>query len=113
MKLNEIVEQLELTILTEDQALNKTISRGYASDLMSDVIAHAMPGDIWVTMQVHMNVVAIASMKEIGAVVLSHDRKPLPETLKKAESEGITVLGSSLPAFELVGRLYKLGIPGQ
>ncbi len=81
MKLSDLIEQLDLASLTENMSPSKEIIRGYSSDLMSDVIAHAMPGDIWVTMQVHMNVVAIASMKEIGAVLLCHDRKPLPESI--------------------------------
>jgi len=113
MKLKDIVDALGFEVITGADSLDGEITRGYASDLMSDVIANATQDDIWVTMQVHMNVVAIASMKEIGAVVLTHDRKPLAETLQKAESEGVVVLGSSLTAFEVVGRLYQLGIKGQ
>ena len=113
MKLKDIVDALKFDVITGADALEVDITRGYASDLMSDVIANAAQDDIWVTMQVHMNVVAIASMKEIGAIVLTHDRKPLPETLQKAESEGVVVLGSSLTAFEVVGRLYQLGIKGE
>ena len=113
MKLKQIIDELGLVVLSRPESLDREITRGYASDLMSDVIANAMANDIWVTMQVHMNVVAVASMKEIGAVVLTHDRRPLPETVHRAESEGVVVLGSSLTAFELVGRLYTLGITGQ
>lgn len=112
MTLRQIVEELKLKVICGEAWLDKTISRGYASDLMSDVIANAMADDIWVTMQVHMNVVAIASMKEIGAVVLTHDRKPLPETLQKAESEDVIILGTERTTFEVAGRLYQLGITG-
>lgn len=113
MKLSDIVDDLGFKVISGAESLDREITRGYASDLMSDVIANAEADDIWVTMQVHMNVVAIASMKDIGAVVLTHDRNPLPETLQKAESEGVVLLGSSLTAFEVVGRLYQLGITGQ
>ncbi len=113
MKLRQIVAELGFEVITGEDSLDIEISRGYSSDLMSDVIANAMQDDIWVTMQVHMNVVAIAGMKDIGAVVLTHDRKPLPDTLQKATAEGIVILGSSLAAFEVVGRLYQLGITGQ
>jgi hypothetical protein len=112
MKLQRIVEELGLEVISGAEDLDRDIERGYASDLMSDVIANAAPDDIWVTMQVHMNVVAIASMKEIGAVLLTHDRKPLPETLEKARDEGVVILGTDLTAFEAVGRLYKMGITG-
>jgi serine kinase of HPr protein (carbohydrate metabolism regulator) len=113
MKLSRIIEEIGLKVITGSDSLDREIEQGYASDLMSDVIANAASGDIWVTMQVHMNVIAIASMKEIGAVVLTHGRQPLPETLKKAEEEDVVILGSELSAFEVVGRLYRLGITGR
>lgn len=112
MRLSEIVEKLDLTVVSDGGDINREVTGGFASDLMSDAIAHANAGDLWVTLQVHENVVAIASMKEIGAVVLTQDRQPLEETAKKATQEEIPILISSLPAFELIGRLYELGIRG-
>ena len=112
MRLTEIAEKLDLAVVSDGGDINREITGGYASDLMSDAIAHANAGDLWVTLQVHENVVAIASMKEIGAVVLTQDRQPLEETAKKAIEEKIQILVSSLAAFELIGRLYELGIRG-
>ena len=112
MRLSDIVSTLGLTVICDGGDIDREITGGYATDLMSDAIAHAKAGDLWVTLQVHVNVVAIASMKDLGAVVLTQDRQPLPETLQKARDEGIPLLGSSLPAFELIGRLYQLGIRG-
>ncbi|TFG62309.1 MAG: serine kinase [Spirochaetales bacterium] len=112
MKLSEIVEKLQLEVMCGRESLDQEIERGFAGDLMSDVIANARPKDIWVTMQVHMNVVAITGMKETGAVVFTQGRIPLPETLRKAENEDAVLLGTGLTAFELVGRLYRLGITG-
>lgn len=112
MRLKEIVEKLRLEVLTGQNFLDRNIERGYSGDLMSDVIANARPNDIWVTLQVHMNVVAIAGMKEIGAVVFTQDRRPLPETLQKAVDEDVSLLVSTLSAFELVGQLHRLGISG-
>lgn len=112
MRLTEIAEKLDLSVVCDGGSLDREISGGYASDLMSDVIAHVRPGDVWVTLQVHMNVVAVAAMKEIGAIVLTHGRTPLADTVTKAQDEGVPILVSSLPAFEVVGRLYELGIRG-
>jgi hypothetical protein len=113
MKLSEIVEKLGLKIRTGGGKLDREVSRGYASDLMSDVIAHSMKNDIWVTIQVHLNIVAVASMKELSCIVLINGKEPEKETLEKAEAEGIPILVSDLPAFELIGRLYQLGISGK
>ena len=112
MRLSEIAAKLDLKVVSDGGDIDREITGGYASDLMSDAIAHANTGDLWVTLQVHQNVIAIASMKEIGAVVLTQNREPLPETVEKAKNEEIPILVSGLGAFELIGRLYQIGIRG-
>lgn len=81
-------------------------------DLLSDVMAHSASGNVWVTIQTHPNIVAVASLKEMAAIILAGGREPDPETLKKAEEEGIPLLTSLLPAFELVRRLSQAGVSG-
>lgn len=112
MTVGEVVGRLEMEVLAQRAGLDKEITGGYASDLLSDVIAYAKTGNLWVTLQTHRNIIAVATLKELSAVVLVNGRRPDPETLEKAEEEGITLLGSQLSAFELVGRLYQTGIRG-
>lgn len=112
MRLNEIKDKLNLKVLTGSKQLDSIVSRGYVSDLMSDVIAHGRDGDIWVTYQTHVNVVAIALMKKMAGVILIQNRELIPAAAEKAEQEGLTVFSSNESAFELVGRLYELDIPG-
>jgi len=92
--------------------LHEEVTGGYASDLLSDVIAHSRKGNIWVTLQTHPNIVAVASMKELAGIILTAGREPDSDTLRKAEEEGIPILISPLFAFELVGKLYQMGISG-
>ena len=113
MNLTEIVKKLELTVKTGASFLDKEISRGYVSDLMSDVMANASEGDLWVTLQIHQNIVAVAIMKSLGGIVLINGREPEEGTVQKAEAEGLPILLSDMPAFELVGRLFALGISGR
>jgi hypothetical protein len=113
MKLSEIVEKLGLEVRTGAGKLDREVSRGYSSDLMSDVIAHSLKNDIWITLQVHLNIVAVASMKELSCIVLFNGKEPENDTREKAEAEGIPILVSELPAFELIGQLYQLGISGK
>jgi predicted transcriptional regulator len=112
MKLQEIVRRLELEVKSGEEKLDTVVTRGYASDLMSDVIAHTEKGDLWITLQVHINIVAVASMKELAGIILINGRQPEDATLEKAKSEQIPILVSSLPAFEVAGKLYQLGISG-
>jgi hypothetical protein len=79
---------------------------------LSDVIANSKAGYLWVTIQTHRNIVAVATLKELAAIVLVNGRTPDPETLEKAQEEKVVLLGSRLQAFELVGRLYQMGIRG-
>ena len=112
MKLIDLVDDPGLEIRTAAHALDTEVTGGYASDLISDVLAHSNEGNLWVTLQIHQNIVAAASLKDLAGIVLVGGREPEEETLGKAEREGIPILVSALPAFELVGRLYQLGVRG-
>ncbi len=110
MRVIDLVEELGLRVRVAGDTLNVEVTGGYASDLISDVLAHAATGDLWVTLQTHQNVVAVASLKDLAGVVLVGGREPQEDTLLKAEEEGVRLLVSDMTAFELVGRLYALGI---
>ena len=112
MTLREIAQKLCLEARAGEEALANEVGGGYASDLLSDVIAHAHEGDLWVTLQTHQNTVAVASMKGLAGIVLVQEREPEADTLDKARQEHIPLLVSALPSFELVGRLYDLGLSG-
>lgn len=112
MKLRSLVNELGLEVRTARQNLDHEVTGGYVSDLLSDVLANSHEGDLWVTLQRHQNIVAVASMKELAGIVLVSGREPEEETLGKAEAEELPILVSELPAFELVGSLYDLGIRG-
>ena len=92
--------------------MDRTITGGYVSDLMSDVLANSEEGNIWVTLQVHENVAAVASMKGLAGVIVINGREPEEGTLAKAESEDIPIMVSDRSAFDLVGRLHAMGIAG-
>ena len=112
MKLQDIVRKLDLEVVSGEKNLDREVTRGYSSDLMSDVIANTGKDDLWVTLQTHINIVAVASMKELAAIVLINGRRPERETLNRAVQEEVTILVSSLPSFEVIGRLYSYGITG-
>ncbi|HOW85887.1 MAG TPA: serine kinase [Candidatus Aminicenantes bacterium] len=112
MTLDELVSRLDLKVFTPGLPLDRPVRGGYASDLLSDVVGHARPDDLWLTMQVHPNIVAVAALKELAAVVLVNGRGPAPETLELAVREKVLLLGAGIGAFELAGRLYGLGLKG-
>jgi hypothetical protein len=112
MKLTQIIEKLQLEIRTGGNRLDVDVTRGYASDLMSDVMANANEGDLWITLQIHQNIVAVAVMRSLAGIILVNGREPDAETIRKAKAEEVPIMISTMPTFELVGRLFELGISG-
>ncbi len=112
MKLNDLVKEFGLQVKAGAGSLDREVAGGYVSDLLSDVLAHADDGCLWVTLHIHQNIVAVASHKGLSGIVLVQGRVPEQDTVSKAEAENIPIMVSELPAFELVGRLYKAGIRG-
>ena len=112
VKIKDIVEKLGMRVETTKEDLDREVKGGYASDLLSDVMANSKDGDIWITMQVHPNIVAVATLKDLAGIVIVQGRKPEKETIEKAQGENIPILVSDLQAFEIAGRLYQMGISG-
>jgi hypothetical protein len=88
------------------------ITHGYASDLLSDVLANAPAGGVLITLQVHLNVIAVASHAGLKAVIFSCGRRPEDDVVERAAEEGLALYGTKADTFELVGRLYELGLRG-
>jgi hypothetical protein len=110
MTLQDIITSLSLEVVTPELDLKREVTGGYVSDLLSDVIGNSYEGNVWITLQIHLNIVAVAALKGLSGIILVNNRRPDAETLKKASAENIPVMTSTLPTFELVGRLYALGL---
>ncbi|MFZ2196740.1 MAG: hypothetical protein WAV13_03340 [Thermodesulfovibrionales bacterium] len=110
MKLQEIIDSLSLKVETPSADLNKEVSGAYVSDMMSDVMGNAKDGFLWITIQVHLNIIAVASLKNLSGIILVNSRVPAEDTLKKAIAENIPIMTTPLSAFDLVGMLYGLGL---
>jgi len=112
VKLVELVNTLDLVVASAEGHLGHEVTGGYASDLLSDVLANGEPGNLWITLQIHQNIVAVGSMKDFAGIILVNGREPEQDTVEKAEAENIAIMVTELSTFELVGRLYGLGITG-
>lgn len=110
--LSEIVKELSLRVECGKNCLERDVGGGYAGDLLSDVMANSAKNDIWVTLQIHPNIVAVAVLRELAGIVVVNGRKPEVETIRKADAEKMPILSTDLPAFELIGKLHELGILG-
>jgi serine kinase of HPr protein (carbohydrate metabolism regulator) len=110
MTVHDLIGELELSVCCGEEGESREITGGYAGDLLSDVMANSRAGNVWVTMQVHVNIVAVAILKELAAIILVNGRRPAEDTLTKAKEENITILSDNRPAYELIGRLHAAGV---
>jgi len=111
VRLQPLMATLQAEPLTAYQA--DTLTGCYISDLLSDVLAHAKPGILWLTIQTHRNVVSVAATKDIAAVLFTCGRKPYAEVVAEAEAEGITLLTTPLTTYEAAGKLWEAELRGE
>jgi serine kinase of HPr protein (carbohydrate metabolism regulator) len=111
MTLQDVIDQLNLTVLTDKKDFSRlTPTSGYASDLLSCVMASARHHSIWVTLQAHVNVVAVGALLELSAIVITEGAQPDQDTLTKANEEGVTLLATNKSTYYVAGRLWELGL---
>lgn len=108
MKLSEVVDKLSLDVKTVNDSLTQEVTGVYVSDLLSDVMANSKDGNIWITLQTHLNIVAVAGLKNLAGIIIVNNRQPEKEITEKAQSENVTIMSTSLPAFEVAGKLYQM-----
>jgi hypothetical protein len=108
IRVKNIVEELGLKVFCGESGLENIVRGSYVCDLLSDVMGHSNEGQIWITLQTHKNIMAVASLRDLAAIILVKDLVPEPETIVQSNLEGIPVLGTSSETFEMAGKLYKL-----
>ena len=108
MNIREVVEALSLEVRTTKGEVGRTVTGCYISDLLSDVMANAKEGEVWITLQTHPNIVAVAALKNLSGIIITNKRTPEEETMKKAEDERIVIAVSPLSTFEAAGMLYNM-----
>lgn len=110
MKLTEIVDELGLRVASGASHLDVEVTGGYTSDLLSCAMAGAAQGNLWITLQGHLNIVAVASLNELAGVIVTEGKPVSAETVTKAGEEGVVLLLTPLTSYEVAGRLWDLGI---
>jgi predicted transcriptional regulator len=108
IKITDIVSALNLTVVSGNGGLGNEVTGGYVSDLLSDVIGNAGEGNIWITLQAHHNVIAVASLKELSAIIIVRNSMPDEQTIKKSNEENIPILLTDADTFTTVGKIFEL-----
>ncbi|MCP4115502.1 MAG: serine kinase [Desulfobacteraceae bacterium] len=107
MKAIDLKEELDLVLAAGEAGLDRTLFGGYCGDLLSDVMANAGEHCVWLTVQAHQNIVAVAVLKEMAAIIITCGNKPDKATCDKADQEKIPLFLSERPAFDLACALAR------
>jgi predicted transcriptional regulator len=108
MRITDIITGLNLKVVSGQNGLSNKITGGYVSDLLSDVIGNAKEGQIWITLQTHQNIIAVASLKDISAIIIVKGLVPEADTVEKSNIENIPLLITEMDTFNIAGRLFEL-----
>ncbi len=108
MTVREFADQLSCKVCAGAQGLDKEINGCYVCDLLSYAMSHAAEGNIWITVQTNINVIAVAVLTEVGCVILPEGLMPDEIAAAKAEEEGVAVLSSKLTAYEIITEFNRL-----
>jgi hypothetical protein len=114
LTLGDLARELGLVDLTQEPRLmTHPVAGAHASDLLSDVLAHAPRGGITITLQAHASAVAVAVHARQCALVITGGARPAPDVVARARAEGVALLATDLDTFEVAGRLFALGLRGR
>lgn len=111
MTIQDFLNATGAKLLTEASDTSKTISCGYSCDLLSWVMSHGAAGMAWITVQTHMNVIAVATLMDMAAVIVPEGIQVDADVVSKASDEGIALIASDKTAYELCGLMYQAGVP--
>lgn len=109
MVVDTIVGLLDGELLAGDGKLSLPFRGAVASDLLSEVLAHGRAGELWFTLHTHLNVIAVARLRNLGAVIITGGYQPGPEVIAKAETEHITLIATPYSTWEAIVRLCEAG----
>ena len=104
----ELIEVLGLKVLSNFE--HRDVNGVFISDMLSDVMAGAQSGNLWITVQTHKNIVPAANLVDVSAVIITNGKTVPLETIELANKHNVAILSTEYTTFELVGRLYSLGL---
>lgn len=111
MKIRYLCQKLNADVQVAGD-LDRDVTQAAAGDLLSFIMGTVSDGSAWVTIQAHLNVAAVAVLKDIPVIILASGRKAPPDLIERCRTENICVASVSGSIFETCRRLSELGIEG-
>ena len=107
-KVQDLLKTEKFNLAAGQDGLDKEITGVYAGDLLSWVMAKAKEGDAWITIQGHVNIVAVSLLTEVSCILVAESAEISADTIEKANNENIPILTTGMPVYETAVFLSKL-----
>ena len=106
MNVSDLVKALSLKVVSK--TTEKEVSGCYIGDLLSLAMSKVASGNVWITIQININVAAVASLTDAACVIIADGITPDPATVQKAQAEDVILLSSEKSAYQLACGLKDL-----
>ncbi len=110
MKVSDIVKATGFSIVTKESTTNKEVEGVFVGDLLSWVMGNGEPSSAWITVQGHLNVIAVAVLREFSCIILADNAPISDETIEKANDENVAILLSRCSAYKTCKIMVNLGL---
>jgi len=110
MTINDIQKILDATVVTQIPYENHEVLSGFVGDLLSVVMGKAKEQCAWMTIQGHINIIAVGTLINVGCIIVTEGFKVDDDAIKKANEEDIVILTTQLSSYEAAALLSKNGL---
>ncbi len=104
----QLAEQLGLKVVVAGEGAERTLSSVYCCDLLSIVMGRAPADGVWVTVMGNINTIAVAVLTDVSCVILSENVQADDNCIQKAKEQGICLLQTELPTFDIALKAHTL-----
>lgn len=109
MRSSEFAEKLNLTPMCKGDG-DLEIEGVYIGDLLSVAMSKAKKNYVWITIQTHINIVAVAELLELACIIVVENMEIADDTIEKAEELNIPIFKTRESAYRIGCRMWDLGI---
>lgn len=110
MTVKTLSELIKAQPLTQLETIERDVTSGYSCDLLSWVMSHGIADMALITVQTHMNVVAVCSLLDIACMIVPEGITVPDDVVARANEENVAVLITPLTAYEIAGIMSREGI---
>ena len=104
MNVRDLLKLEDLKVAVEGD-MDQEVTGGYMGDLLSVVMGNAEEGEAWITIQSHVTIIAVASLRGVPVIIIAHGFEPDEDTIETAKDEEITIMTTELPPFQIAKKL--------